>query len=76
MSVRLIRLKEVENLTGLRRTRIYELEQAGHFPARVRLSDRATAWRSDEVEQWINDRPRADDVPPDNDSNLKGRATA
>lgn len=55
----LLRLKAVMALTGLCRTNVYRLEAAGAFPARVKLSERASAWRSDEVEAWIASRPRA-----------------
>ena len=58
----LLRLKAVIELTGLCRSNIYRLEAEGAFPARVKLSERASAWRSDEVNQWINSRPRARDV--------------
>lgn len=55
----LIRLPEVRRLTGLARSTLYRLEREGRFVPRVRLSQRATAWRLDEVLAWIADRPRA-----------------
>ncbi len=63
--IRILRRPEVAALTGLSPTRIYELEIKGTFPARVRLSDRACGWKSDEIEAWIATRPRATDVRPD-----------
>lgn len=63
--LRILRRPDVEAVTGLRRSRIDELERAGHFPQRVRLSDRAVGWRSDEVQAWLESRPRAADVGPD-----------
>ena len=63
--LRILRRPEVVAATGLSATRIHALEQEGAFPARVRLSDRACGWRSDEVEAWIRARPRATDVRPD-----------
>ena len=62
---RILRRPEVVSATGLSASRIHELEQKGQFPARVRLSDRACGWLSDEIEAWINARPRAADVRPD-----------
>ena len=62
---RILRRPEVVAATGLSASRIHELEQKGEFPARVRLSDRACGWMSDEVETWIAARPRAADVRPD-----------
>lgn len=54
--LRLIRAPEVFELTGLRRTTIYEKVKAGDFPAPVKLSVRSVAWRLAEVEDWINSR--------------------
>jgi prophage regulatory protein len=55
----LIRLPEVRRLTGLSRTSIYRLEREGRFVARVRIGDRAIAWRLAEVVAWIEGRPLA-----------------
>jgi prophage regulatory protein len=55
----LLRLPDVIRATGLSRSAIYRLEARGDFPARVRLSVRATAWRSDLVSAWIEARPPA-----------------
>jgi len=72
---RIMRRPEVEAVTGLRRTRLDELERLGKFPQRVRISDRATGWRSDEVEEWIESRPLACDVESDMTDRLRaGRA--
>lgn len=65
MSQRIERRPEVQKRTGLGRTRLDELERKGLFPARVRISDRATGWLSDEVDAWIASRPRASVVRPD-----------
>lgn len=65
MTTRLIRLPELQVITGLRRSRIAEQEAAGKFPKRVRVSDRAVAWRSDEIQRWIDSRPRANESPTD-----------
>jgi prophage regulatory protein len=55
----LIRLPEVRRLTGLARSTLYRLEKEGLFVPRVRLSQRARAWRLHEVLAWIAARPRA-----------------
>ena len=72
----LLRRPEVEAATGLKKSRLDDLERAGEFPQRVRISARAVGWRSDEVERWIRSRPRATDVPGDSDERLdRGRDT-
>ena len=59
----LIRLPEVRRLTGLSRSSIYRMEREGRFVARVRIGDRAIAWRFAEVVEWIEDRQLADAAP-------------
>lgn len=59
--IRLIRLPEVREMTGLSRSRIYELEAAGRFPRRRKLSERACAWIHSEVQEWIRSRPIANE---------------
>ena len=59
-SVRLLRLAEVERLTGYKKTQIYKLGAEGKFPPRRRLGGgRAVGWRSDEIAAWIDSRPVA-----------------
>ncbi|MDO4724692.1 MAG: AlpA family transcriptional regulator [Comamonadaceae bacterium] len=53
---RLIRMPEVENLTGLRKSAIYSLLGAKRFPRPVRLSGRCVAWPESAVLQWVQDR--------------------
>ncbi len=55
----LLRLPDVRQVTGLSKSSIYRLESEGAFPQRVRLSERATAWKSDEIAAWIESRPIA-----------------
>jgi len=54
----LLRLPEVERRTGLKKSRIYELEKRGDFPDRVELGPRSVAWREDEIGQWLLGRRR------------------
>lgn len=54
---RFMRLPEVESATGLKHDSIYRGAREGWFPAPYKLSDRASAWRSDEIENWIATRP-------------------
>lgn len=57
--LRLLRLPEVEELTGLSGTTIWRREKEGKFPRRRRVAGNLVAWRSDEVEAWIRSRPLA-----------------
>ncbi len=58
-SSRLLRLREVRARTGLSRSTIYRLAAEGRFPAPVKLTEHASAWREDELAAWIESRPRA-----------------
>lgn len=55
---RLLRLTEVEYLTGLKKSALYAMCKAGKFPAGVKLSARAVAWPLSSVESWIAERIR------------------
>jgi prophage regulatory protein len=55
---RLIRLPQVEHLTGLKRAHIYGLARRGEFPKPVKIGARASAWRQTQVTRWIEERIR------------------
>ncbi|WP_042150489.1 MULTISPECIES: AlpA family transcriptional regulator [unclassified Pseudoalteromonas] len=50
---KIIRSKEVQELTGLSRTTIWRLERTGKFPARVALTAGSIGWRLTEIQEWI-----------------------
>lgn len=54
-----LRMRTVLRMTGLGRSTIYRLMARSKFPAPVRLSDRAVAWRQVDVEKWSAARPTA-----------------
>ncbi|HRC70723.1 MAG TPA: AlpA family transcriptional regulator [Candidatus Competibacter denitrificans] len=49
----LLRLPEVEQRTGLKRSALYKRIEAGEFPRPIRLTPKAVAWPSSEVSAWI-----------------------
>ncbi|KQW65079.1 transcriptional regulator [Variovorax sp. Root411] len=53
---RLLRLPEVERLTGLRRSAIYEQMRRGIFPRSVKAGRRIAAWPESAVQSWIAER--------------------
>ncbi len=53
---RLIRLPEVQRLTGLKRSGIYEQMQRGTFPRSVKVGPRAATWSEAAIQGWITDR--------------------
>jgi prophage regulatory protein len=54
--MKLIRLTEVKELTGLGRSSIYKFMNEDMFPKSISLGERAVAWIDEEVEEWIAQR--------------------
>src|SRR5262249_40064074 len=54
----ILRTAAVVQRTGLSRTTLWRLERAGDFPSRIRLGVNSVGWNSDEIEAWIERRPR------------------
>ena len=59
MNDTLLRLRDVEARTGLRRSHIYLLASRGQFPRPLKLGDRASAWIEAEITEWVRARIRA-----------------
>jgi len=55
---RLIRLPEVEAVTGMKKSALYAAMKRSAFPLPVKLSKRASAWRYSEIQAWIAARIR------------------
>lgn len=51
-AVQMLRLGDVMRLTGLGRSTIYAAIKTRAFPAPVRISTRAVAWRETELAKW------------------------
>ena len=54
----IIRSHELCRKTGLSRTTIWRLERAGRFPSRLQLGENSVGWLEQEVQAWIESRPR------------------
>lgn len=56
-SLCVLRLKQVENRTGLKRSTIYNRISLGTFPKQISLGgSRAIGWLESEVNDWIQQR--------------------
>jgi prophage regulatory protein len=53
---RILRLPEVERVTGLKHSFIYAGMRAGTFPKSVPLGERAVGWLESEILAWQQDR--------------------
>ncbi len=60
-TMRMLRLPDVCEVTGMSSTTIWRREKDGQFPRRRRLGANLVAWRSDEIEAWIEALPEADE---------------
>ena len=54
--LRLLPIRKVIDKVGCSRPHIYKLIKTANFPRPVHLSKRARAWRSDEIDAWIEAR--------------------
>jgi prophage regulatory protein len=57
----LIKLKDVQDRTGLSKTTIYAHAALGNFPKPVSFGQGLSRWVEDEIDAWVNDRIRARD---------------
>lgn len=56
--MKMLRLPEVLNRTGLSRSTLYLRINEGTFPKPVPLGGRAVGWPADEVDGWVESRIR------------------
>ena len=56
MGNKIIRLSEVESITGLSGSTIYLRIKEKQFPASVNLGNRAVGWLVSDIEDWIDQR--------------------
>lgn len=62
--MKIIRIKEVMELTGLARSTIYKFISNSQFPKSVALSDHCVGWVESEIQDWI--------IMKVNNRNIKG----
>jgi prophage regulatory protein len=51
---KLFRLHRVEDLTGLKKSTIYEKMAKNEFPQSISIGRRAIAWRVGDIEDWLD----------------------
>ena len=51
--MRIYRLKETEQKTGLRKPKIYALIEEGRFPRPVKIGPRMKGWIDEELDEFI-----------------------
>lgn len=58
MTTKVIRKCELSRMLGLSPRQIDRLESEGQFPERIQLGRQSVGWDIEEVEDWIQHRPR------------------
>ena len=53
MRQKLLRMKNVEQVTGLHRSTIYRMEKKGKFPKRIHIGGYIVAWPESMIQEWI-----------------------
>lgn len=61
---RFVREAECREITGLGRTTRWEMERAGKFPPRRRLSHNTVGWLASELKRWMRSRGVGMSVAP------------
>lgn len=56
MKSRIIRINEVINKVGLKKSSIYKLISLNLFPKQIKLGIRASGWHEFEIDEWIKSR--------------------
>ncbi len=59
MHDRLLRRRQVEEITSMSRSSIYRLMQDGEFPRPVKVGPSAVRWRASDITAWLESRPVA-----------------
>lgn len=59
---RFIRIKEVENLTGISHSTIYKKIGEGTFPAQIKLGTRVAVWVDETIQNWIRERASSSQI--------------
>lgn len=71
-----IGLEEVAMIVDLGVTTLYKLVREGTFPAPRMTAGRRVAWLLREVEEWAENRPVSNLLPPENTGKRKAKAEA
>ncbi|WP_309477157.1 helix-turn-helix transcriptional regulator [Marinomonas foliarum] len=59
INMRVMKLNEVINTTGLSRSSIYAYMSNGNFPKPIQLGPRAVGWIEVEVREWLQEKLNA-----------------
>jgi prophage regulatory protein len=52
-NLKIYRISEVCDLTGLTKSSIYKQIRLNKFPRGIKITDRSTGWSSDVIDNWL-----------------------
>lgn len=55
----LLNRREVQQACKLSKSTLYRLMRTGAFPEPLKIGPKAIRWRVDEIQEWVESRPRA-----------------
>lgn len=58
--MKLLRLNQVKEITGLSKSTIYQYITEEKFPKQIKIGARAIAWTNSSIDQWIHERVNHD----------------
>lgn len=58
MTIKILRIDQVTEQTGLSRSSIYKQIRLGLFPRAIKLTSRSSGWEEAAVQSWIEGRLR------------------
>ncbi len=53
---KLMRMKDLTEMTGFCSDHIYRMIRNGSFPKQIKISSRASAWLTSDVDAWLEER--------------------
>ena len=56
MSVKILRIQQVAEQTGLSHSSLYKQMRMGLFPRPIKLTSRASGWEESAVQAWIENK--------------------
>lgn len=61
--LRILRLRQVCEVTGFGKSMIYQMEAETRFPKRIKIGTRAVGWIEGEVRAWLSRRIQESRLP-------------
>ena len=52
--LRILKLKEVCSIVGLKPSTIYKLMSSGGFPKQIKLTAKSVGWANNEINHWVS----------------------